>query len=331
MSTVIILSSILGAYGLLRKNRLATFFSLLAPATETIVSLSILATAYTESNLAWTTTLQASLTTLIGIACLLTASKTLTQLPLPSTIKTAPILSAEPSADDYAVEVIDVTKKYSVGEIVVPAINGLNMKVHRGEFVAVMGPSGCGKSTLLNLVGALDRPTSGHVLIDGIDISKLSSFSQAQLRNEKIGFVFQAYNLINRSNVLRNVELPMLVKGTSRDHRTNTVNQMLGVVGLGGMPLRRPKTLSGGEQQRVAIARALVNNPAIVLADEPTGNLDSKSGMEILNFLRKTNKKFGTTVIVVTHDREAAEIADRIIYLRDGKIEKEETVRKTSK
>jgi putative ABC transport system ATP-binding protein len=268
----------------------------------------------------------------MGIACLLTVSKTLTQPILPSIRKTASILSAEPRIDDYAVEVIDVTKKYSAGEIVVPAINGISMKVHRGEFVAVMGPSGCGKSTLLNLIGALDRPTSGHVLIDGIDISKLSGFSQAQMRNQKIGFVFQAYNLINRSNVLRNVELPMLVKGTAKDQRNSTVDQMLGVVGLDeDMTLRRPKTLSGGEQQRVAIARALVNNPAIVLADEPTGNLDSKAGMEILNFLKDTNKKLGTTVIVVTHNREAAEIADRIIYLRDGKIEKEEIMRKQNK
>jgi putative ABC transport system ATP-binding protein len=332
MSAVIIISSLLGAYGLLEKNQIGTYFSLLAPAAETIISLSFLATTYTEANLARTTTLQAGLISLMGIACLLTVSKTLTQPILPSIRKTASILSAEPRIDDHAVEVIDVTKKYSAGEIVVPAINGISMKVHRGEFVAVMGPSGCGKSTLLNLIGALDRPTSGHVLIDGIDISKLSGFSQAQMRNQKIGFVFQAYNLINRSNILRNVELPMLVKGTAKDQRTSTVDQMLGVVGLDDeMTLRRPKTLSGGEQQRVAIARALVNNPAIVLADEPTGNLDSKAGMEILNFLKDTNKKLGTTVIVVTHNREAAEIADRIIYLRDGKIEKEEIMRKQNK
>jgi putative ABC transport system ATP-binding protein len=234
------------------------------------------------------------------------------------------------SSNDHAVEVVDVTKKYVVGSVVVPAVNGLTLRVRKGEFVAVMGPSGCGKSTLLNLVGALDRPTSGRVLIDGIDVSEMNAYALAQLRNQKVGFVFQAYNLVNRSNVFRNVELPMLVRNASKDFRNKRTSEMLSVVGLENMKLRRPKTMSGGEQQRVAIARALVNNPRIILADEPTGNLDTKAGLEILSFLRTTNKELGTTVIIVTHNREAAEMADRIVYLRDGRIEKEELVRRTS-
>jgi len=219
---------------------------------------------------------------------------------------------------------VDVAKRYTAGAVVVPAVNGLTMKVKRGEFVAVMGPSGCGKSTLLNLVGALDRPTSGQVLIDGIDISELDELDLARMRNERVGFVFQAYNLINRSNVVRNVELPMLVNGVSKEQRIRKTGTMLKVVGLDGMALRKPRMLSGGEQQRVAIARALVNAPKIVLADEPTGNLDSKAGGEILSFLKNLNQETGTTVIMVTHNREAAEMAHRIIYLKDGKIEKEE-------
>jgi putative ABC transport system ATP-binding protein len=190
-----------------------------------------------------------------------------------------------------------------------------------------MGPSGSGKSTLLNLFGALDRPTSGKILIDGVDISKLDDEELAKIRNEKIGFVFQAYNLIARSTVKRNMELPMLVKGYSKEERMRRIRDLLSVVGLQDKLYRRPKTLSGGEQQRIAIARALVNDPEIILADEPTGNVDSKTGHVIMSFFRKLNKERGTTVVVVTHDPEVARMTDRIIYIRDGKIFKEENLR----
>ncbi|RLI34415.1 hypothetical protein DRO55_06560, partial [Candidatus Bathyarchaeota archaeon] len=220
--------------------------------------------------------------------------------------------SVKAGETEYAVEVIDLFKEYVVGPVVVPAINGLSLKVKRGEFISVMGPSGCGKSTLLNLIGALDRPTSGRILIDGVDLSTMDDRALARLRNEKIGFVFQAYNLINRSTVFRNVELPLLVKSIPREERARRVMEMLRVVGLEDKANMRPKMLSGGEQQRVAIARALINRPSIILADEPTGNLDSKSGRNVIDFMKKLNREFGTTIIVVTHDREIAEMTDRI-------------------
>jgi len=331
VSMVIVFSSLVGAYGVLRDSRMAKYFSLLAVVAEAMLGFSFIAGAFREANVQSTLVLQGLLVALLGSLGLLLVSRTLTQ-PSFHWAKTDDMRAGlATESERYAVEVIDVTKKYTTGSVVVPAINGLTMKVRRGEFMAVMGPSGCGKSTLLNLIGALDRPTSGRVLIDGIDISKMDSYALAQMRNEKVGFIFQAYNLINRSNVLRNVELPMLVKGVSRERRMKQISDMLGVVGLGDMHLRKPKTLSGGEQQRVAIARALVNTPRIVLADEPTGNLDSKAGMEILSFLRSTNKELGTTVIVVTHNREAADMADRIVYLRDGRIEREELVGRHTK
>jgi putative ABC transport system ATP-binding protein len=231
------------------------------------------------------------------------------------------------SSSDYAVEIIDVTKRYDLGSYGVAAVNRLSMKVRHGEILAIMGPSGSGKSTLLNLIGALDRPTSGKILIDGVDISTLNDSGLAKLRNEKIGFVFQSYNLINRSKVLRNMELPAMVKGVPKEDRLKKVHDLLSAVGLDEKAERKPKMMSGGEQQRVAIARALVNDPKILLADEPTGNLDSKTGHEIMEYLRKTSQERGTTAIIVTHNREIAEIADRIIHFRDGLIVNEEVLR----
>jgi putative ABC transport system ATP-binding protein len=324
---VLLFSSLLGLYGIFTGNRLGACFSLLTPIAETILAFTFFVSAtLNEAKFAWTLVFQALPIVSLGTLGFFFVSKALEESVFRLMETNGRRKSVEAEANDYAVEVINVTKKYVMGSVVVPAINGLTMRVRKGEFVAVMGPSGCGKSTLLNLIGALDRPTSGHILIDGIDISKLGALALAQLRNEKVGFVFQAYNLINRSNVLRNVELPMLVRGVEREQRIKRISEMLNVVGLSGMEFRKPKTLSGGEQQRVAIARALVNSPRIVLADEPTGNLDSKAGMEILSFLRRTNKELGTTVILVTHNKEAADMADRIIYLRDGKIEREELV-----
>ena len=227
-------------------------------------------------------------------------------------------------ANRFAIETNEVTKKYFLGPNVVSAVNGLTMKVQKGEFIAIMGPSGSGKSTLLNLLGALDKPSSGQILIDGVDISGLNENQLAKLRNEKVGFVFQTYNLVSRSSVLRNMELPALVKGYSRSERERRVKELLAVVGLNDKITRQPKTLSGGEQQRVAIARALINDPEIVLADEPTGNVDSRNGRMIMDFLRKLNKEGGTTVIVVTHSPDVANMADRIIYIRDGRISRDE-------
>ncbi len=327
VGAALIISSLLGAYGVFTDNPITLYFSLLTPTSETVLGFSFLTIASGEGHLEPIVLLQGSVVTMLGLVSILLTAKTLSQssFSLYGTAMTR--RGSKGPSDDHAVEVLDVTKKYIVGPVVVPAVNELTLRIRKGEFVAVMGPSGCGKSTLLNLVGALDRPTSGRVLIDGVDVSKMDAYALAQLRNQKVGFVFQAYNLINRSNVFRNVELPMLVRSVSKDSRTRRTNEMLSVVGLGNMGMRKPKTMSGGEQQRVAIARALANDPKIILADEPTGNLDSKAGLEILSFLRRTNKELGTTVVIVTHNREAAEMADRIVYLRDGRIEREEIVR----
>jgi len=228
---------------------------------------------------------------------------------------------------EYAIEAHDLTKIYGKGDLAVRAVDGITLRVKRGDFLAIMGPSGCGKSTLMHLLGALDRPTKGTVLIDGVDLSELDDLALASLRNEKIGFVFQAYNLINRSTVMRNIELPMLVRNISRGGREKVVKGLLERMDMGDKVARKPRELSGGEEQRVTIARALVNNPSIVLADEPTGNLDSKSGGVIMDLLRKMNEETGTTVIVVSHDRQVAEYANRIIQLKDGKFLREEILR----
>lgn len=225
---------------------------------------------------------------------------------------------------DYAAETVDLTKVYRVGDHEIYALRGVNLKIARGEFLAVVGPSGSGKSTLLNLLGTLDQPTSGKVFIDGVDASKLDGGRLASLRSRKIGFVFQAYNLINRTSVLRNLELPAMVLGVPPAERRKRALELLEIMGLKNMAHRKPTELSGGEQQRVAIARALMNNPALVLADEPTGNLDSKTGRSIFELLRRLCHERGATVVVVTHNLELASMTDRIIHLRDGRIVGEE-------
>jgi putative ABC transport system ATP-binding protein len=221
------------------------------------------------------------------------------------------------------VELIDVTKTYRLGEVQVQALRGVNMKANRGEIVAIMGPSGSGKSTILNLVGALDRPTSGKVVIAGRDISKMSENRLGDIRRGSIGYIFQFYNLIPVLTAYENVELPMLIAGIGKEKRIARTRELMDLVGLADRANHRPDELSGGEQQRVAVARALSRRPPLVLADEPTGDLDSKSGMQVMTVLKDLAKKELSTVVMVTHDHQMASLADRILEIRDGRIVKE--------
>ncbi len=224
---------------------------------------------------------------------------------------------------EIVVELINVTKTYRLGEVQVQALRGVNMKASRGQIVAIMGPSGSGKSTILNMVGALDRPTSGKVIVDGRDISRMSEDKLGQIRRDSIGYIFQFYNLIPVLSAYENVELPMLIAGIDREERSKRAHELLGLVGLSDRAHHRPDELSGGEQQRVAVARALSKRPPLVLADEPTGDLDSKSGMQVMTILRDLAKKELSTVVMVTHDHQMASLADRILEIRDGTIVKE--------
>jgi len=221
------------------------------------------------------------------------------------------------------VKLENVQKVYRLGKVNVPALKGINLEIKKGERLAIIGPSGCGKSTLLNLVGCLDRPTEGKVFIDGEDISKLDDNELAVIRREKIGFVFQFFFLIPTLTALRNVMLPMVFSGISKNEQERRARKFLEIVGLKERLDHRPSELSGGERQRTAIARAMANSPEIILADEPTGNLDSKSGKDIIGTLLRLNKKEGVTLIIVTHDPYIASNAQRIIYLKDGEIIKE--------
>jgi putative ABC transport system ATP-binding protein len=238
----------------------------------------------------------------------------------------APTSPTSPTAKTtkLAVQTIDVTKVYRVGHTDYPALKGINLKIDRGEFVSIMGPSGSGKSTLLNLIGALDRPTAGRVIIDGIDLRKLSEDSLALLRNRKLGFIYQSFNLIQRLTSIENVEMPLISRGMPEKIRRSKSLKMLSAVGLGAYANKRPAELSGGEQQRVAIARALVTLPALVIADEPTGNLDSKTTSEVVDQFVQVNKEFGTTILVVTHNPDIAERTHHVISIRDGLVEKEQ-------
>lgn len=218
------------------------------------------------------------------------------------------------------VETQNLVKIYDSGGRPLEVLKGVDMVVEPGEFTAIMGPSGSGKSTLLNMIGALDRPTSGEVMINGTPISGLNDNELADLRNREIGFIFQFFNLIPRMDALGNVELPLAIKGVPRAERRDRANELLDLVGLGDRTDHKPSQLSGGEQQRVAIARSLANDPPLLLCDELTGNLDSKTGEEILHLLRTLNKERGTTFLMITHDQEVGENVDRLIKFRDGII-----------
>jgi putative ABC transport system ATP-binding protein len=223
---------------------------------------------------------------------------------------------------DTIIEMEALARHYEMGGVTVKALDGVDLKIGRGEYVSIVGPSGSGKTTLFNMIGGLDRPSNGSVYIDGVDISKLDAYELAWLRCRKIGYIFQTFNLIPVLSALENVALPTVFAGVPRDEGLNKAEKLLSSVGLGERVHHRPTELSAGQQQRVAIARAMANDPAIILADEPTGNLDLNTGMEIIDLLHGLNKMRGMTLIAATHDLKMIKASDRIIWLRDGKVEK---------
>jgi putative ABC transport system ATP-binding protein len=229
----------------------------------------------------------------------------------------------EKNGNTVVMELKNITKIFEspAGESVV--LEDINFKIHRGQFISIVGPSGSGKSTLLNIIGVLDKPTSGEVIINGFNILSLNESEIAQMRNNLIGFIFQSFNLINRTSVEKNIEIPAIIMGMNRSLRHYRSQKLLELLGIKDKAEYKPMNLSGGQQQRVAIARALINDPTIILADEPTGNLDTKTGEEVFGLLKMLTKKYKKTIIIVTHNQELALETDKTIFIRDGKIEKE--------
>lgn len=225
--------------------------------------------------------------------------------------------------NDFVIEAKGLTKIYKMGDVEVQALRGISLQIARGSVTAIMGPSGSGKSTLMNILGCLDRPTAGDYYLDEVNVASMNENQLAEIRNQKVGFIFQSFNLLPRSSALTNVELPLRYRSGMNGQRAELARQALEAVGLGNRLHHRPNELSGGQQQRVAIARAIITQPSIIMADEPTGNLDSKSGDEIMELLLGLNKSLGTTLILVTHDADIARRAERIIHIRDGQVQED--------
>jgi len=221
------------------------------------------------------------------------------------------------------IELENIHKTYTMGDVQVHALRGVTLTIREGEFVAIMGASGSGKSTTMNIIGCLDRPTKGTYILDGQDVSQMSKDERADIRSRKIGFVFQGFNLLSRTSALENVELPMLYAGVSGVQRHQRAIEALAAVGLVGREQNHPNQLSGGQQQRVAVARALVNDPALILADEPTGNLDSRTSVEVMEIFQRLNRERGITLVLVTHEPDIAQYAQRVVVFKDGKIKKD--------
>lgn len=223
----------------------------------------------------------------------------------------------------YALNLENLSKMYTSPAGAFTALKEISFSVKKGELVSIVGPSGSGKSTLLNIIGALDKPTAGKVFIDGVDIFALSGREIANMRSKMIGFIFQSYNLINRTSIKKNIEIPSIISGMTKSERIQRSSKLLDILGIKDKAHQKPSNLSGGQQQRVAIARSLMNNPEIILADEPTGNLDTKTGEEVFYLLKMLSKKFRRTIIIVTHNPELSKGADRTIHIKDGKLEKD--------
>src|SRR5258708_11689244 len=228
-----------------------------------------------------------------------------------------------PAATGTVIHLGRIHKTYSMGDIEVHALRGVSLDIHRGEFVAIMGPSGSGKSTMMNIIGCLDRPTKGTYFLDGVDVSTVNKPGLADIRNKSVGFVFQSFNLVSRTSALETVELPLIYAGVGVGERTRRARQALADVGLADRERNMPNQLSGGQQQRVALARALVNHPALILADEPTGALDTRTSVEVMEIFQRLNRERNLTIIIVTHEPDIAQYAARVVQFRDGRIRRD--------
>jgi putative ABC transport system ATP-binding protein len=239
----------------------------------------------------------------------------------------AGLLTAELPEARPVIELEHIHKTYTMGDVEVHALRGVSLTIREGEFVAIMGASGSGKSTTMNIIGCLDRPTKGSYVLDGEDVSEMSKDERADIRCKKIGFVFQGFNLLSRTSALENVELPMLYLGVDAAQRHQRAMEALAAVGLAGREQNHPNQLSGGQQQRVAVARSLVNSPALILADEPTGNLDSRTSVEVMEIFQRLNREMGITLVLVTHEPDIAEYAKRVVVFKDGKIKSDNPIK----